>query len=1668
MAEDTTDLEAQEQQQDRLEGGTYEIIRNRLVRSGRELSGRLQELNVERKKVFGSIETKPIYSARINTENNCIARDIVSIGNMCIFGYHVHIGLRTETFLQDVFSFYEFQGDSFKEIAIGDIEQEHPAFVNEFKNLYRYYRETTFVRFAVEPNSPFFYMVFQLSSSKTDIKLFQWEIRDSKLRYVNEPGQKRYNQPPQHEFEWKSVSREMQRMGEHPHYNILDRVFVETVGGDLTIKVEDNTADGKGIYSETVQHKGQKLSDASIEYSDLGNLIALKVRPYQEASRYFIFNEKQQKVQRIEALAQSGILLPSSQGLIFSNGFYLQTGDYKIFDSGTSNGYLYERRIPSPNGEDHLFVFYHPVTGAYLLLSYNVIEQTVLPPIHCNGFSLYEDGELCFFRSEDTPSKHHVVQIWQTPYLKGEFSANEHKDSFLFTVGNRDVVRAMAECNELLSLIGKGDAYSGLYFDLAKKAGDILDAYFWIKDPQAYSIKDYLEEIRTTANSAIDEFEKVQAIRKATREAIREAEKETEDLLQEIGQKAFNQVDTFVQSLAKLRILRGKIISLKELRYVDTELIEALEARITEENSRLSDDCVQFLLADEALNPYHVRVAEARSAIEEVSTAKQGKELEERIDAIGKELELLIEIVSNLKIEDPTQTTKIIDSITAIFSTLNQVKAAIRRRLRDLNSTEATAEFAAQAKLLDQAMINFLDMSDTPAKCDEYLTRLMVQLEEVESRFAEFDEFILKISEKREEIYNAFENRKVSLVESINRRAAALQTAAERILSGAKNRANAMKEVAEIHGFFASDMMIEKIREIIQQLEELGDSNKAGDIQTQLKTIREEAIRQLRDKQDLYSEGAGGGEVIQMGRHRFAVNRQNLDLTLVLRNGRMYYHLTGTNFFEEITDPDFLATKEVWEQNIISENRNLYRAEYLAYILFRKIKEENIELRSDELLEYLQGFSANRYQEGYSKGIHDEDATKILKKLLYVQERIDLLYYPSSDRALAHLCWSRFLTAEEKEYFNKQLKTAGIILQVFPESREFDFLLRRIEKRFAQFIETTELFLPRQIASASEYLFKELSRQDVFIVSQEAHQLKEGFLAFLEQRAALRMYNDSVQSLKENTIEQMQMARKWIQAFVDQYQGETPKEDLLLLVDEAAVWSILDEKYKQSQIVDVQVKAKIMGMHGNHNLVGEGGIYLFDFHRFMAKLNAYMAEIVPRFESFQEMKKNYVEQTRKSMRLEEFKPVVMSAFVRNKLIDTLYLHIIGDNLAKQMGTVGDSTRTDRMGMLLLISPPGYGKTTLMEYIANRLGLIFMKINGPAIGHKVTSLDPKEADNAASAMEIEKLNLALEMGDNIMIYLDDIQHCNPEFLQKFISLTDGQRKIEGTYKGLTKTYDLRGRRVCVCMAGNPYTESGDKFRIPDMLANRSDIYNLGDIIGDTKDVFELSYIENALTSNQVLQKLAAKSLKDVYTILRYIETGSQDGLEFEANHTPQELNEYAEVLKRMVRVRDILLKVNLQYIASAAVEEDYRMEPAFKLQGSYRNMSKLAEKLSPIMNDAELTTLLLAHYEGESQTLTTGAEANMLKLKEMMGVLTGEEQQRWNDILETFSKNKLLRGNEDNPVVQVVAQLSQFSDGLRDIRRTIADGLEAKREMAENTGTAPVPPRSSGGVKLRRK
>jgi hypothetical protein len=88
-----------------------------------------------------------------------------------------------------------------------------------------------------------------------------------------------------------------------------------------------------------------------------------------------------------------------------------------------------------------------------------------------------------------------------------------------------------------------------------------------------------------------------------------------------------------------------------------------------------------------------------------------------------------------------------------------------------------------------------------------------------------------------------------------------------------------------------------------------------------------------------------------------------------------------------------------------------------------------------------------------------------------------------------------------------------------------------------------------------------------------------------------------------------------------------------------------------------------------------------------------------------------------------------------------------------------------------------------------------------------------------------------------------------------------------------------------------------------------------------------------------------------------------------------------------------------------------------------------------MNDQELQTLILSNYENDAQTLTSNTESNLLKFKELMGI--EEESRRWASIKHTLQQNVKLKGlDTEDPLSHVIAQLSNFNDGLYEIRQTL--------------------------------
>lgn len=1628
-----------------LEQGSYQLIKRRLSNFGSELRTQVDALNGQRVDAFGSTELKVQGRARVRTEHNCIPRDIVLIGDKLIFAYNVFMGLKQSTQVSDVFSVQKLvlQDDHY-EVEPYPSETKFltdARFLRDFDELYTYYKETRLQHLFVQGGKLF--ALFQIGDRLSDVRVFRWQIAaDNTLDYIDNRGERDISEHSGFDFEWTRTDRAQHEEGRHPHINVLDKVFVETVGGDLTIKIENNTETGEGIYSEPVEDSNQSLADCELDYAQVGELILLRVQPYREKQwRYFVYNCRTQQVLRQDAIGQACVQLPEDHGIIFPGGYYLQSGQTRYFEEKIDD-LEFHRQLKSPNGEDVLYVFYEPAEGRYALFAYNIIEKNLQNPIYCHGYGIYEDGLTLTFKAEQEEAERvHPIQIWQSPFCSAEFAANAPTPTSVFgRIGNPDLVRAISDLYSVCKAISEQNPSVFHYEDLISYTRGILDRYHWLAEADFSTINTQLHDIFETSEQVLDEFEKVSQIQQSARQAEADIEQESHQVLREVRPDSFKQASEFVASLDALKLLKGKVISLEEVKYINLDVLNTIQNGIDEQTRVLSHATATFLQQDKALAPYHEQLQDINEKSEQSDSVTELKGYLGALETLGDELDLLNHTMLDLEIEDSRVRTQILEDVSAVYALVNRAKAAVEIRRKSLGSVEAKAEFAARFKLFSQSITSALSAAKTPEQCDEQLSRLLIQLEELESQFSEYDEFLGEILAKRDDVYESFEAHKQQLIDERQRRALNLATAAERILQGVSRRTQNFTELDQINGYFASDPMISKLRSLTQELKELGDEVKADDIAAKLKASKDQGIRSLRDKQDIYSDG---GKTVKIGKHGFSVNKQVLDLTLLPRDDELMLHLTGTEYFDVIPDPQarsqLAEAADYWTQTLPSERPEIYRGEFLAAQILRAAQRGESDLsmeqllraqQEESLLSVVQAFAEPRYQEGYEKGIHDFDATQILTLLLKQKSVLGLLIYPASCRVMAQLFVST-LDEAQLQPLQQQATQAQLMATTLNDPRFNQLLIGELSELISSFAvqlgDYTASLAQYSAPLSAEYLIQVLARSKglpQFEVQSGARKLAEQFESMAKAKGFWQTLQATFAEL--NTLsDKCRLASGWLSAYGEQHgascEGQIEAANYLLLVD---------HKGLSYQVQDVQAQTQVSGLMGQHSRIEEQTLAL-DYAEFLARTSAYIEQALPAYQGYQQLKADVLQAQKARLQLEEFKPRPLSSFVRNQLIDKVYFPIIGDNLAKQIGASGSAKRTDLMGMLLLISPPGYGKTTLIEYVANRLGLTFVKVNCPSIGHDQVSLDPSQAINATAAKEIDKINQSFEMGNNVMLYLDDIQHTNPEFLQKFISLCDGSRRIDGVWNGKSKTYDLRGKKFAVVMAGNPYTESGESFKIPDMLANRADIYNLGDTLAGCEQEFAMSFVENALTSNAVLAPLANRNMADLYKLVRIAQGEDISLNELEYGYSQAQANEISAVLQKLLVIRETVLKVNAQYIASAAQDDNYRTEPPFKLQGSYRNMNKMAEKVVAAMNQEELENLIQDHYRGEAQTLSKGSEENLLKLGELRDTLTAEESERWAQIKADYAR--LNRANDaGSPALLAVEQLAEVSGALSQI------------------------------------
>ena len=1235
---------------------SYDLLKSRLATQGDALLAQTQSLNTARLGAFGRSEQTLLLRTRARTDNNCVPRDMVQVGDLLLLGFNAFMGLRQDTTIHDVFALYrlgeqaESAGvDALESVPLAGSFLEDPRFISDLRELFAYYKQSTLSQFRVLQDK--LLVAFQIGQQAQDLRVFRWSIaRNGLLTYIDNRGERDIVLPPSHDFEWTPTTRDNNVSGKFGHVNILDTVFVETTGGDLTVKIENNTETGLGIYSEPVEDKNQSLTDAEIAYARLGMLILLRIRPYREsATRYLVYNTRTQKVERIDAIGDSCIQLPEDHGILFPGGYYLQSGESKRFDLPTAvvQQLLFKNMRKSPNGEDVLYVFFQPTGGYYALFTYNLINKTLATPIVANGYARMADGRILVFQTDERnePTRVHPMQLWKTPFYSDDHASTQPVGTGFFgRIGNAELVRGISDLMGIARAVREQVPTRTAYEDLLRQCARTSDAYFWLTDDETGGLAASLAHIVEAARNTLAEFEKVDTLRRETARALTQAEATQHALEVDIASMLWRAPDDFMQALERLRTQRGALHMLKDLRYIDLARVGAMDAELLAQQQHVGERAMQFLATDTAFDGYQKQLATLAQTLPEASTSPQLQDALKTLDTQASGLDVLTEQLGNLPGGDAVVRTAILDRISTLYTDVNRLRADARRRRQSLGTLEATAEFGAQFKLFGQAVENALEFADSPSKCDDALTRLLAQLEELEGRFAEQETFLGDIALKRESVVDALSERRQSLVDAQQRRASALVDAASRILDGVARRVAQITDVPQVHSYFAADPLISKLRSLVEDLRSLGAAVAADDLDTRLKTARDQALRAVRDKRELVAED---GNTLRFGRHTFTINRQALDLTLVLKDQTAAFHLSGTDYHSPV-DPSRLALLTAlapyWGQTLVSETPQLARAEYLAGLLLQAAQTSTststptntsapLDAPPSEasdappswaqlqqlvtqgangwpaLLTLVRRFSAQRYQEGYQKGVHDEDAARLISALLTMQNEAGLLAWGPTARALAQLYWFNTRFVSDRESLLRRARAAVQIQTLFGSTQvllQLEADTARILHKFArehvaQLLQGTptvarpEEHLSTLAQQSAAYLVRQLASEQgesAWVVSGAGEDLASALKREMERSGQYSAWQQDLDAA--GATERWYLARDWLRAYAQtqtqtQTQTQAQPPDALDWVDDAACLLALPGK---RQRVNATLGTRVDGLLSSHPRIIDGHLAL--------------------------------------------------------------------------------------------------------------------------------------------------------------------------------------------------------------------------------------------------------------------------------------------------------------------------------------------------------------------------------------------------------------------------------------------------------------------------------------------
>ena len=1619
-----------------LRGGSYDLLRRRLRTQVDAVLEATRTIDERRVEAFGSVQLRLTGSDRIATDLACRPRDMDRIGDILVLGFNIDIELGI-TQPEQVFALYRASNVGAEGPTLTPIEQEdprnflaEPEFRAEFDKLFKFYGKARFVDLRVSANQ--LLAVFQVGDRLDDIRVLRWTIADTAagdsgrraVSFADARGERDYSWPAPHDQTWTTCSREDQRAGAHPVVAVLDEVFIGFRGGRLQLRVDTGQGGAHAEIDESVDHPGQSLADVGVDYLSMGDILLIRVRLYEEAPRTYVFSHRSRAGQRVDAVGVTSRTLPGGEGVVFPGGIHLTSTGTRVFDVDVAD-MQFEEVIVAPNGEDIGYVFHRRTTGEYLIMPYNLVRREISQIIPCHGFGTFSDGSMVLFRGQpqdSDPTKIHPVQWWSTPFADPEYvPTSTGDDAWTGRVGNAALVAGLGDVYDLTRLSQDERPTARTWESLAAAARRSLDTHLWFVDDEAAGLESALHEVLTTSGQLLDEHKLVERRRSAARGTLATAEGDVRNVLNGIAVAATP--DQIVTALGQLRRARGELSAVADVESIDRERVDELVADLDEGVTDLSGRAVEVLSQPAAFATLESQIESAGAAVDDAGTAAQLDDIATRLGELGNDLDAVVDTVSSLEGGDPTIRTRIVRAVSDVTGAANRVQARLDTKRRNLGAAEAAAAFDAELSLVEQTLNGSVSGAATPEECDTVLARLLVTIERLESRYGQDPERSARIAELRSNAHEVVGERRSTLLDERNRRASRIVDAAERLLATVSRRAGEFADDKEVAAFFATDQLTARVRELADDLDSLDDAGRAAEVRGGLREALEGARRRIRDKAALVSDD---GAVV-LGGARLAPNTQPFEMVLSTGeaiNGAPLISatVTATDYAIDVTD-DLVDFADLLGRPFPSETSRVARSEYLAWAVLAGAEAEGAGVRSlvsasatpGKLLEICQTEAEQRHGDGYQRGVHDQDAAKLLEAVLPQLEAEPLLRFTGTVRGLGRL-WISSVPDDKLTDWTAKATSAATARARLGTTAPAGRLAEALRTELEAFVGESKRFDAVTIERTAGYLVDELGVGAQLLMTSTASAL----LAELRSDLGAEGTTDLTDALAAETdpLQRWTLATDWVTAFVERSDAPERRFD----IDEAAV--ALATPQVATSAVNHGGALTITGLVADHPRFPSGSLTT-RLDELAEGAGALVTDMATRWPKYAEARRSVIARQAAQVRLDEHRPKVMSGFVRNTLIDTALLPLFGPNLARQMGTI-DATDGARQGLLVVVSPPGYGKTTLMEWIADRLGVLIVKVNGPALGTDTTSLDPADAPNATARAEVEKINLAFQMGRNVMLYLDDIQHTSPTLLSRFIPLADATRRVEGVVDGKPTTFDLRGKRFCVVMAGNPYTTGGGRFEMPDMLVNRSDVFNLGDVSGEHDEAFARSYVENSLTACPPLAPHASKLLDDLGSVIDMAEGRKPveaSGLEHAWDGA--ELDASVRSVAMLRRAQQVLLDVNAAYIESAATAESDRTTPPFLLQGSYRNMARIASRVVPVMTEEELDAVLDDHYNSEAQTLTDKAEQNLLAYKQLAGRMTDEEAERWAEIVRRAAG----RANADDGVGRIVDAVDRLTGAV---------------------------------------